>query len=527
MCNAAVDRVSPASCAEPDARAERGATVAVVVNCFNDAQFLADALASLASQSRAPDEVLIVDDGSDSFPAELLATCPAVRYVRQDNAGLAAARNLGLATVDSEFVVFLDADDRLTHAALAAGLACFAAAGPAAAMVYGGHRRVDRAWRPLGPDAFIPIGSDPFGDLLHGNLIAMHATAMYRVAMLRAVGGFDASLRVCEDYDLYLKLARDHAVVSHPAIVAEYRWHGGNMSRNAAIMLEQALAVHARYDEPGASPSRRTAWHAGRQNWLDYYRSVVAGTGAMSQPDPAPTSFMRRAARALRRRLLSRLRRPPKVGRVRYGDLGTTRPISMDFGFDRGLPTDRFYIERFLARHSADICGHVLEIGDDAYSRRFGNAAVSKQDILHVEPGNRLATIVGDLCMPGVLPDAQFDCIVLTQTLHLLFDLQQAVTRLHAALRPGGVLLLTAPGITQLERGRWGQTWYWSFTKPSLDRLFAPVFGSEQVEIEAHGNVFAATAMLQGLAVEEVGRARLEVVDPAYPVILTLRALKR
>jgi hypothetical protein len=85
---------------------------------------------------------------------------------------------------------------------------------------------------------------------------------------------------------------------------------------------------------------------------------------------------------------------------------------------------------------------------------------------------------------------------------------------------------VTTPGISQIDRGEWGATWFWSFTEASLRRLFVEVFGEHAVMIEQYGNVFAATAFLQGLAVEEVAAADLEPFDEAYPVILAVRARK-
>jgi SAM-dependent methyltransferase len=216
------------------------------------------------------------------------------------------------------------------------------------------------------------------------------------------------------------------------------------------------------------------------------------------------------------------------VGRVavHFGFLGTTRPISRDFGWDRGTPIDRYYVENFLALKSADIRGRVLEIGDDAYSRRYGGSKITKQDVLHLDLKHPKATLLGDLTQPHVLPNEAFDCILLSQTLQLIFDLEKAVGRLHAALRPGGVLLLTVPGISQIDRGQWKDNWCWAFTEVSIRKLFARHFAPE-MEIETHGNVFAATAFLQGAALEEVSRAKLDIHDPAYPVIITLRAYKR
>ena len=167
----------------------------------------------------------------------------------------------------------------------------------------------------------------------------------------------------------------------------------------------------------------------------------------------------------------------------------------------------------------------MLEVGDDAYSRRYGGSKITKQDVLHFDVKHPGATLAGDLTQPDVLPDAAFDCIVLTQTLQLIFNLEQAVRRLHAALRPGGVLLLTVPGISQIDRGQWKDHWCWSFTAVSMRKLFEPQFAAD-LEINTHGNVFAATAFLQGVALEEIDRAKLDIHDPAYPVIITLRARK-
>jgi len=169
----------------------------------------------------------------------------------------------------------------------------------------------------------------------------------------------------------------------------------------------------------------------------------------------------------------------------------------------------------------------VLEIGGDDYTRRFGGSRVSRVDVLHVREGNPRATIVGDLTDPAVLPENAFDCIVLTQTLHLIYDVRLAVSRLYRALAPGGVVLVTAPGISQIDRGEWGGSWFWSFTTESLSRLFGECFGRDDVLVEHHGNVFAATAFLQGLAVEEVDATKLDPLDKSYQLIVGVRARKR
>jgi SAM-dependent methyltransferase len=222
---------------------------------------------------------------------------------------------------------------------------------------------------------------------------------------------------------------------------------------------------------------------------------------------------------------LARRRTPPPLGRVRFGDFERPSPISRDFGFDRGTPVDRYYIDAFLAVHSGDIRGRALEIGDAVYCRKFGTG-ILQQDVLHVTADNPVATIVGDLSVPGVLAEGAFDCLVVTQTLHLIYDMRAAVAAMYRALKPGGVLLLTCPGISQVDRGEWGATWFWSLTRPAAERMFGDVFGAANVAVETWGNVYAAICFLEGLALEEVDASKLEVLDPAYPVIVTVRARK-
>lgn len=520
--------------------------VAVIVTTYNHARFLADALDSVLAQTEPAREIVVVDDGSQDDPAAVVARYAGVRLIRQPNQGLAAARNTGLRAVGSAKVLFLDADDRLLPRAVAAGLACFERC-PDAAFVYGGHRVIDGGGRPLSPDRYEAIGADPYEALLRGNRICMHAAALYLTPVLRAAGGFDTTLPRCEDYDLYLRISQRHAVASHAETVAEYRWHGSNMSDNEAEMLHWALHVHDRHAErAGQQAQTMSAWREGRRLWREHYAGEMLDKARRTARTPidharavgraliaAPSLTAQRVTGAVQRRLARALPLPasrggvPAPGRVALGDLDRDTPISANFGYDRGTPIDRGYIEAFLQQHAVDIRGRALEIGDDAYCRRFGGARITRQDVLNIKATAPGTTIVGDLASAGVLPPAAFDCMVLTQTLHLIFDLRAAVARLHEALRPGGVALVTVPGITPIDRHEWRDCWYWSLTPQSAMRLFAEVFGAEQVGVHSWGNVLAATAFLHGLALEEVDRARLSTVDAAYPVTVAVRAVKK
>jgi SAM-dependent methyltransferase len=191
------------------------------------------------------------------------------------------------------------------------------------------------------------------------------------------------------------------------------------------------------------------------------------------------------------------------------------------------LPIDRYYIERFLEQNAHDIRGRVLEMRDDQYTRRFGGDRVKQADVLHPTPDNPKATIVADLTRAEHLPSDVFDCIVLTQVLPFIPDVQAAVRALHRILKPGGVVLATMPGISQIVRydmDRWGD--YWRFTSLSARRAFESGFPEGDLRVEAHGNVLAATAFLHGLSTRDLRPQELDFRDSDYEVLITVRAVK-
>lgn len=217
---------------------------------------------------------------------------------------------------------------------------------------------------------------------------------------------------------------------------------------------------------------------------------------------------------------------PTRAGAVEFGHLRRVQPISAKFGYDRGKPLDRRFIEGFLSRHAADIKGRVLEVADNAYTLQFGADRVTQSDILHADAGNPRATLVGDLAAGDHLPSQAFDCIVLTQTLHFVFDMASAVATLHRMLKPGGVLLVTVPGISCIEHDA---VWppLWTLSPTALKRLLDKSFGEANVNLTAYGNVLAAVAFLHGLAESELRPAELDAHDPEYPVTVAARAIRR
>jgi glycosyltransferase involved in cell wall biosynthesis len=247
-------------------------TVAIIITSYNHAHFLDAAIRSALAQTVPPDEIIVVDDGSTDRPEEVTARFAGVRLIRQPNAGLAAARNTGWRAAASDHLVFLDADDRLLPDALRVNLARLAAA-PEAGMAYGAYLNVDARLESARLVDFRPA-SDGFAAFLRANLIGMHATVMYRRERLAAIGGFEAGLPACEDYDVYLRMAQRFPVVFGPEPLAEYWHHGGNMSRNSGMMLQAALAVLGRQKAAAKKSGLMRAYRAGASAWKRYYVTV-------------------------------------------------------------------------------------------------------------------------------------------------------------------------------------------------------------------------------------------------------------
>ena len=236
------------------------------------------------------------------------------------------------------------------------------------------------------------------------------------------------------------------------------------------------------------------------------------------------TAIIRRLPRPLGR-LFGEVLWSPSVGSVRFGDFGRTRPISNDYGFDRGKPLDRYYIEGALSKCSELVRGRVLEVGGREYTELLGGDRVKSSDVLDINPLNPAATVIGDLGAHGALPVAAFDCIILTQTLQLIRSMEDAVDNIFHALAPNGALLVTAPGISPIGPDEL-RYWYWTFTELSMKTLLASRFGDNNVQVEFYGNVFAAICFLTGLSLSEVGTDRLDFKDGSYPVTIFACARK-
>lgn len=229
---------------------------------------------------------------------------------------------------------------------------------------------------------------------------------------------------------------------------------------------------------------------------------------------------------AARRWVVRRFRRPP-VGGIDFGELRRAQPFSREFGYDRGTPVDRHYIERFLEAHASSIRGAVLEIGTNEYTVRFGGSRVARSDVLHAADDAPGVTIVADLTRGESIPDDRFDCILMTQTLQFIGDYRAALATVHRILKPGGAALMTFPGIAPIsgeDMRRWGE--HWRFTRRSARDLFQAAFPGGRVEVQAYGNVFSTTAFLYGVAREELTDEELDSRDDDIELLLGVLAIK-
>lgn len=202
-------------------------------------------------------------------------------------------------------------------------------------------------------------------------------------------------------------------------------------------------------------------------------------------------------------------------------------PLSRQFGFERGQAIDRYYIEKFLKENQSSISGNVLEVGDSRYSHQFGQR-VKLYSVLHVDPKNPDATLVGNLEKPETLPENRFHCFICTQTFQYIYNFEEGIRGAYRLIAPGGVLLATFPAVSQRSTGgtdRWVD--YWRFTSPSVERGFSRFFGKENTTVKAYGNAYVSSCFLMGLAAEEIPKAKLDYEDPDYEFLITVRAVKR
>ena len=537
--------------------------ISVIMPFYQSEKYICEAIESVCSQTYPNWELLLVDDGSQDRSAELVRSFlrrypQKMRYLahsEHQHRGGSAARNLGIRQARGSFIAFLDSDDVWLPTKLEDQLEILTSH-PEAGMVYGNTlfwyswtgKPEDQARDHLPP---LGVGTNTLlqpPELLQKCLqgkaaVPCTCSLLIRRPAIEQAGLFEEAFRsVFTDQVFYTKL-----FLRTPVYVAEGCWDKYRRRPDSSWSSIQGTGkeitargnylswVEKYFLEENLKGSE--LWQGlQKQIWLNrhprtdqflrssrrFWRKVLAGS--KSFVISFAFSILPEAFRSWLKAKLNIGQLPVNV--VNFGSLRRLKPVSDVFGYDRGAPIDRYYIEQFLSRNSEDIHGRVLEIGDNTYTARFGGERVSNSDVLHISKDAPGATIVADLTSASHIPSDRFDCIIFTQTLHLIFDVRAAIRTLHRILKPGGVLLATFPGISQIDRGRWKKQWYWSFTTYSARLLFEEAFPHEKLSIQSYGNVLSAVSFLEGLAQSELSRAELDYDDPQFQVLISLRAVK-
>jgi glycosyltransferase involved in cell wall biosynthesis len=242
--------------------------ISVIIPCYNHGKYLAEAIESVQAQNYANKEIIVVDDGSKDNTKEITTSFSDVVYMFQSNQGLSAARNTGIRRSNGEFLVFLDADDWLLPDALFINIALFKMH-EKAAFISGGFKLMylaeNKVW-----DVKKEVSKNHYQRLLQENYIGMHAAVMFPNWIFKLYK-YDETLHACEDYDLYLRIARNYSVFHHTELIAAYRIHNNNMSANYSLMLTTALLVLNKQMRSVIPAADKKLILKGRRNFKEYY----------------------------------------------------------------------------------------------------------------------------------------------------------------------------------------------------------------------------------------------------------------
>ena len=489
------------------------AGVVVLLACGPRGQHVERALRSVLGQTLPPQDTFVLDEGPvDLRTRQALARIEEAghRVVASDDGSPAAVRNSSILSSTAPLIAVLDAADVLEDDWLAWASARFDQIPDLSFLRRIGKRRSDSLPRLTGmaPDQ----ASDPEES---------RDRVILRRQMFQVLGGFDEDLGPCAWIDFWLRAAemglRGEIESDTGVTVASSSPYGCLDPGHAPIecmerLYRKHLAALTEHHEPV----------------LVYKEQLLLAERARHEELSEQRARLQREADRLQLEITGLADELGQAGRQRVdlGDLRRTTPISPIWGLDRGIPLDRYYIHQFLSRHRQDIRGRVLEIKDDGYTRWFGDDRVSVSDVLDVDPRNARATIVADLTRADAIADDTYDAFILTQTLGVIYDVPAALRHACRILKPGAVLLCTLPAIGRIsyEEGLDGD--YWRFTQASVRRLFSEAFPLASFETTSFGNVLSSAAFLYGLAPNELTEPELDVVDPYFPVVYGIRALK-
>src|SRR5437867_1279561 len=446
--------------------------VSAIIIFFNEEKFLQEAIESVWSQTYDNWELLLVDDGSSDASTQIALQYASqypekVRYLEHHghkNQGMSASRNLGIRHAEGKYIAFLDADDVWLPKILEEQLAILEAH-PAAALVYGPIQwwyswtgnpediRQDHLHALSTPTNTLVKPPTPLIQCLQGQGLKPSGYLIRRETV-EEVGGFEEAFRgLNEDQVFCAKVCLKETVFVSDQCWYKYRQHPDSAcavaKQTAQFHPTRSMFLHwleGYLAKQGAKHIE--VWKVMKKELRPYrhpvlHRLLTRGRYRVGQMERLLKRIMRRVLPAPLQHWLQvqgvGSAGDPPAGWVRFGSLRRITPVSRVWGFDRGLPIDRYYIERFLSAHASDVRGHVLEIGSDTYTRRFGKDAVTRSDVLSVAEGNPKTTMMADLTCADHIPSDTFDCILLTQTLQFIYDVHAVLKTLYRILKPAGI----------------------------------------------------------------------------------------
>ncbi len=412
-----------------------------------------------------------------------------------------ADRNAAVRAARGDWLMFMDLDDLPDPAYFERAVA----AGEAA------HAGFVTAWsRTTVSIPSVPRVIDLAAALGRPDLI--HPSTLFRRRVWEAIDGFDEGLPGGELYDFWLRLLQ----CNHAAAFVDAPMFGA-----AAVARDRPIPEVVIQKHRGAFTDHLAQSLVDRDRAIEGLRGVESGLHAMRKEARGQLDDLTQEIASVTAQL-----RGVGLDRVAWGDLRNVAPISDVWGADRGRRIDRYYIEAFLESHRHDIRGRVLEVHDSDDTVRFGGDHVSHSDVLDIDAANPRATIVADQRNAAAIPSSTYDCLILTQTLHVIDDLHAAVRESARLLKPGGVALVTLPCVSRIAPEQGLDADFWRFTAAAARRLFEQHFDAEHVTVRSHGNVLVSLAFLYGLASHELRPGELDAHDPYFPLLVTVRARK-
>ncbi|HEX6386757.1 MAG TPA: glycosyltransferase [Anaerolineae bacterium] len=525
--------------------------VSVIIIFLNAEQFLEEAIESIFAQSYGNWELLLVNDGSTdgstAIACEYARQYPGkvcyLEHEEQQNRGMSASRNLGIRHARGEYVAFLDSDDVWLPHKLAQQVAILDTR-PEAAMVYGPTQwwyswtgKPEDSGRDFVLEAGVPANTLIQPPLLLARFLQMESispctcSVLLRREVVERVNGFEESFRgLYEDQAFFAKLCLAAPILVTDECVARYRQHtnsGSSIARKTgqrrAARLTFLKWLERYLSRKGVEDGE--VWQALRRELWPYQH-------------PFLYRLRRRLGQSRPGQIASRLRNMrlrwtslPFIRHLRCLQLRRLRPLGN--GRQRGTAVVRFYWERYLQKHQADIHGICLEVGTTATVRQYGGEALARADAIDLAAHSPEVTVVADLSRADHLPDNTYDCFVNQFTMHLIYDVEAALYHAIRILKPGGVLLVNFPCVdyyfaSGLDMGTGSPLFlYWWFTPIQVENLLrrAGLDGADYT-LDIYGNLFARIAYQMNMPAEELTQRELEYSDPGHPLLICVRVVK-